>query len=66
MRGANAAVVGILAAALYNPVFTTAITGAPQFGLALLCFTLLIAWKTPPWVVVLVGAAGGIALSLIA
>ncbi len=64
MRGANAAVVGILAAALYNPVFTTAITGGPQFCLGLLCFVLLIAWKTPPWAVVIVGALGGIVLTL--
>jgi chromate transporter len=64
MRGANAAVVGILAAALYNPVFTTAITGPGPFCLGLACFVLLIAWKTPPWAVVLVGAAGGILLGL--
>lgn len=64
MRGANAAVVGILAAALYNPVFTTAITGPGPFCLGLVCFVLLIAWKTPPWAVVLVGAAGGILLGL--
>lgn len=65
MRGANAAVVGILAAALYNPVFTTAIIAGPQFCVALLCFTLLVAWKTPPWAVVIVGAAAGIILNLI-
>jgi len=66
MRGANAAVVGILAAALYNPVFTTAITGPAQFCLGLLCFALLIAGKAPPWAVVIVGAAGGIVIGLIA
>jgi chromate transporter len=65
MRGANAAVVGILAAALYNPVFSTAITGPGPFCLGLVCFVLLIAWKTPPWAVVLVGAAGGIVLGLL-
>jgi chromate transporter len=65
MRGANAAVVGILAAALYNPVFTTAITGPGPFCLGLVCFVLLIAWKAPPWAVVLVGAAGGVLLALI-
>ncbi len=65
MRGANAAVVGILAAALYNPVFTTAITGPGPFCLGLVCFVLLIAWKAPPWAVVLVGAAGGILLGLL-
>ena len=64
MRGANAAVVGILAAALYNPLFTTAITGPGPFCLGLVCFVLLIAWKAPPWAVVLVGAAGGVLLAL--
>lgn len=66
MRGANAAVVGILAAALYTPVFTTAITGPGPLALALLCFVLLISWKLPPWIVVVVGAAGGILLALVA
>ncbi|MBK7819801.1 MAG: chromate efflux transporter [Tessaracoccus sp.] len=65
MRGANAAVVGILAAALYSPVFTTAITGPGPFTLAVICFVLLISWKLPPWVVVLVGAAGGILMGLL-
>lgn len=64
MRGANAAVVGILAAALYQPVFTTAITGVGPFALALVCFVLLISWRMPPWVVVVVGAAGGAVLAL--
>lgn len=65
MRGANAAVVGILAAALYSPVFTTAITGPAPFGLAVICFVLLVAFKLPPWVVVIVGAAGGVLIGLI-
>jgi len=60
MRGANAAVVGILAAALYTPMFTTAILTPPAFALALVCFVLLVAWKLPPWIVVIIGAAGGI------
>lgn len=59
MQGANAAVVGILGAALYSPVFTSAITGMKSFALALLCFVLLMAWKAPPWVVVIVAALGG-------
>jgi chromate transporter len=65
MRGANAAVVGILAAALHSPVFTGAIGGAPDFALAVVCFVLLVAWKTPPWVVVIVAAAAGVALQLL-
>lgn len=64
MQGANAAVVGILGAALYNPVFTGAVRDAGDFALAILCFVLLVAWKAPPWAVVLVAAiaGGGIAL----
>lgn len=64
MRGANAAVVGILAAALYDPVFTTAITGTGPFVLALICFVLLIAWRMPAWAVVLVGSLGGVVISV--
>ncbi|MGB3390163.1 MAG: chromate efflux transporter [Pseudaminobacter sp.] len=60
MRGANAAVVGILGAALYDPVFTSAVTGPREFALALTCFVLLMAWKAPPWLVVFVAALGGI------
>ncbi len=65
MRGANAAVVGILGAALYTPVFTTAITGPGSLVLAAVGFVLLTAFRTPAWAVVLVGAAGGIVLSLV-
>lgn len=59
LAGANAAVVGILGAALYTPVFTSAVTGVPTFLLALCAFVLLVAWRVPPWVVVLTGAAVG-------
>lgn len=62
MQGANAAVVGILGMALYTPVFTSAIEGLPDLAVALICFVALVAWKTPPWVVVLLAAAGGVAL----
>lgn len=65
MQGANAAVVGILGAALYTPVFTSAIGGMPDFALALICFVALIAWKAPPCVVVLLAAVGGVALGLV-
>ncbi|SCB40266.1 hypothetical protein [Rhizobium hainanense] len=60
MRGANAAVVSILGAALYDPVFTSAIVGRLQFALARTFFVLLMAWKTNPWIVVLVAAEGGL------
>ena len=65
MRGVNAAVVGLLGAALYNPVWTSAVKTPGDFGIALLGFTLLTVWKAPPLVVVVVSAAGGMALALI-
>ncbi|MDX1587962.1 MAG: chromate efflux transporter [Oleiphilaceae bacterium] len=64
MRGANAAVVGILGAALYQPVWTSAIMGRQEFALALLGFLLLSVWKLPAWAVVLVLACGGVVISL--
>ena len=62
MQGANAAVVGILGAALYSPLFVNAVTDLKSFALALGCFVLLTAWKTPPWIVVAVAAIGGVGL----
>jgi chromate transporter len=59
LRGVNAAVVGLLLAALYNPVWTSAIKGRADFGLAVVAYGLLALWKLPPWVVVIVGAIGG-------
>jgi chromate transporter len=64
MRGVNAAVVGILGAALYNPVFTSAVKTPPDLAVALVGFVLLMAWRAPPLVVVVVSAVGGMALSL--
>jgi chromate transporter len=64
MQGANAAVVGILGAALYDPVFTAAVGSMADFTLALGCFVALAAWKAPPWAVVIAGAAGGAGLAL--
>ncbi|TDQ56898.1 chromate efflux transporter [Phaeovulum veldkampii] len=65
MQGANAAVVGILGAALYSPVFTSAIGDTRDFTLALACFVLLMAWKMPPWGVVIVAALGGVGIELL-
>ena len=61
--GVNAAVVGLLLAALYNPVWTSAIRSPLDFGLALTAFTLLAFWKVPPWLVVVLTAIGGWSLS---
>ncbi len=59
MRGTNAAVVGILGAALYNPVWSSAVLTARDFTLALGGFLLLTVWKAPPWIVVVLLAAAG-------
>jgi len=64
MLGANAAVVGILGAALYDPVWTSAVIGPYEFVLALSGFLLLSVWKVPAWVVVLLLACGGVLLAL--
>lgn len=64
MRGANAAVVGILGAALYDPVWTSAVFTQKDFALALTGFILLTVWKTPPWIVVVISAIGGVLLAL--
>lgn len=66
MRGANAAVVGILGAALYDPVFTSAIGGPADFALALACFVALVGWQAAPWRVVLAAGLAGVALHLLA
>jgi chromate transporter len=60
MRGANASVVGILAAALYSPVWTSAVLSPPDFVLALTGFLLLNTWRVPPWIVVLLLVAGSV------
>jgi chromate transporter len=59
MRGINAAVVGLLGAALYSPIWTSAVQGPQDFAVALVGFILLVAWKAPPVVVVAVSALGG-------
>lgn len=66
LLGVNAAVVGLLLAALYNPVWTNGILSPADFGLALAAFTLLVFWKTPPWLVVFLTAMGGWGLQALA
>ena len=56
MLGINAGVVGILLAAFYNPVWTSAIRSAADFSLAAIAFLLLVFWKCPPWLVVILAA----------
>lgn len=64
LRGVNAAVVGLLLAAFYQPVWLTGIRNAGDFGLAVAAFVLLFLWRTPPWLVVLLCAIGGAVLAL--
>lgn len=59
LAGANASVVGVLLAALYDPVFTESVRGTQDVVAALLAFGLLEHWKAPPWLVVIVSAAAG-------
>jgi chromate transporter len=65
LSGVNAAVVGILLAALYSPVWTSAIVNPADFALGLVAFLLLAVWKMRPWIIVLGGAIAGEALSLL-
>jgi chromate transporter len=63
MCGVNAAVVGLLGAALYNPVWTSSVKTPGDFAIALVGFVLLTVWRAPPLVVVIVSALGGIAVA---
>jgi chromate transporter len=65
MRGVNAAVVGVLGAAFYDPVWTSSVHSSRDFGIALVGFVLLVAWRTPPLVVVAFSAAAGAAMALL-
>ncbi len=65
LLGINAAVVGLLLAALYNPVWTSAILSPSDFGLAICAFILLVFWKLPPWLVVVVAALAGWLLAVL-
>jgi len=63
MRGVSAAVVGLLGAALYHPVWTSSVETPADLGLALVGFVLLNVWRAPPLLVVVIGALGGVALA---
>ena len=64
MRGINAAVVGLLGSALYNPVWVSAVREPADFAVAAVGFVLLIVWRSPPLLVVLLSAAAGMGLVL--
>jgi chromate transporter len=64
VRGVNAAVVGLLAAALYDPLWTHSVGSIWDFFVALAGFLMLTVWRTPPIAVVILSALAGIALRL--
>jgi chromate transporter len=64
MRGINAAVVGILASALYNPVWTSAVLSPADFAIAAAGFVVLVAWRASPLVVVTLAALAGAATAI--
>jgi chromate transporter len=63
LKGVNAAVVGLLLAAFYNPVWTSGIQSPADFGIGLVAFLLLVFWRVPPWMVVILGALGATGLA---
>lgn len=64
MAGTNAAVLGILAAALYQPVWTSAVRGPEDFAMALTAFLLLAVWRLPPWLIVALTVVGAVLIEL--
>jgi chromate transporter len=65
LLGVNAAVVGLLLAALYRPVWTSAIFGPSDFALGIVAFLLLTLWAVPPWLVVILGALAASVLAML-
>lgn len=65
LAGINAAVVGLLLSALYDPVFTAAVTTATDFALVLLAALLLMVWRLPPWLAVLATGVAGAAAAIV-
>lgn len=63
LRGVNATVVGLLLPALYCPVRTSAIERPADFALTAAGFLLLLIWKLPLWLVVILSALGGAAIA---
>ena len=63
LRGVNAAVVGVLLAALFTPVWTSAVHTAGDFGLGITAFLMLTLWAVPPWLVVIGGGVAAWALA---
>ena len=66
LAGVNASVVGLLLAALYQPVWTSAILAPADLALALVAFLLLVVWRISPWIIVILTALVGAMLSQMA
>ncbi|MBE4907643.1 chromate transporter [Bacillus luteolus] len=65
LMGVNAAVVGILISAFYLPIWTSSILAPIDFAFAAVLFSMLVFWKLPPWIIVVIGALGGLVLGLL-
>ncbi|QED48199.1 chromate efflux transporter [Cytobacillus dafuensis] len=65
LMGVNAAVVGILIAAFYHPIWTSSIFEPVDFAFASLLFSMLVYWKLPPWIIVLTGGVGGVFIGML-
>ena len=65
LMGVNASVVGILLAAFYDPVIKSSILSGADFALAVILFALLNVWKTPAWLIVIIGVAGGYVFNML-
>ncbi len=65
LMGVNAAVVGILISAFYQPIWTSSILAPIDFAFAAILFSMLVYWKLPPWIIVLTGLIGGALMTLI-
>jgi chromate transporter len=65
LAGVNAAVVGLLLAALYTPVWTSAIFTPADFAIGIVAFLLLTMWAVPPWLVVILGAVAASVVAVV-
>ncbi|MFJ5622707.1 chromate transporter [Peribacillus loiseleuriae] len=65
LLGMNAAVVGLLLAAFYQPIWTSSILVPMDFAFAAILFSMLAFWKLPPWIIVVTGTVGGFLISLL-
>jgi chromate transporter len=65
LMGVNAAVVGILISAFYQPIWTSSILAPIDFAFAAILFSMLVYWKLPPWIIVVTGVIGGALMTFI-